>query len=453
MEDPLAAFPTPWKCAACVVDLDDKSCGIAEIPSLSKYPFKPRYELFCTDCGEDRADSYCACTEESLKLYTERERCNVEGCKHYAAVLEIKCSRHIRRGKECLWCYRRAPYGEDYCGYDCQHNSKLNKGADCLHFQCYQCKKFARMFLPTVRKHICFCGDACADDYTSTTLEYQCEYCGFLRTNRRDCDWCISTSQCPKCLKEKKEGELCKACQPPTRRLRSPKKDESKEPSDKAVDKLGKQFKGLEFLKRAGMAVGDIQPEHLEGKSSDAPPLVTSDRGLLHWTTASYQSEPRNYFCVPQLPAAYDGAPAPFARLVKVPREPATFEGDLAFVDEASFVKPELITQDLHPAAAHDQDYKVPRHLVEWAAARSCDSPVPLLREIGEEEEKEEKKEKKKEEDENEEESCRICFEAKINSVFVPCGHLACCYPCATPLGKCPICRGEVKQVVKTFKS
>jgi hypothetical protein len=52
---------------------------------------------------------------------------------------------------------------------------------------------------------------------------------------------------------------------------------------------------------------------------------------------------------------------------------------------------------------------------------------------------------------------CKICFDAKIDAVFVPCGHQCACHACATLLasakGKalCPICTAKIGMVVKTF--
>ncbi|KAJ9471659.1 E3 ubiquitin-protein ligase SP1 [Diplonema papillatum] len=47
-----------------------------------------------------------------------------------------------------------------------------------------------------------------------------------------------------------------------------------------------------------------------------------------------------------------------------------------------------------------------------------------------------------------EEEQCIICFEARRNIAFVPCGHWACCFACARKLRKCPICRKDISEHV-----
>ena len=50
---------------------------------------------------------------------------------------------------------------------------------------------------------------------------------------------------------------------------------------------------------------------------------------------------------------------------------------------------------------------------------------------------------------------CTICVDGKINSVFIPCGHQAACYECYEidndRFRRCPICRKEITNVVKTF--
>ncbi|KAH3765143.1 hypothetical protein Pelo_2975 [Pelomyxa schiedti] len=50
---------------------------------------------------------------------------------------------------------------------------------------------------------------------------------------------------------------------------------------------------------------------------------------------------------------------------------------------------------------------------------------------------------------------CTICYDAKINTVIVPCGHLCVCFECSKLLKpkihKCPICRTSISQIIKTF--
>ncbi|KAE9463903.1 hypothetical protein C3L33_04081, partial [Rhododendron williamsianum] len=47
---------------------------------------------------------------------------------------------------------------------------------------------------------------------------------------------------------------------------------------------------------------------------------------------------------------------------------------------------------------------------------------------------------------------CVICLEQEYNSVFVPCGHMCCCTLCSSHLTNCPLCRGRIEQVVRTFR-
>ncbi len=49
--------------------------------------------------------------------------------------------------------------------------------------------------------------------------------------------------------------------------------------------------------------------------------------------------------------------------------------------------------------------------------------------------------------------ACQICVDKPTNSVFAPCGHVVCCYSCASACDRCPICRGTISQVIRTFFS
>eukprot|EP00565_Helicotheca_tamesis_P002605 CAMPEP_0185726204 /NCGR_PEP_ID=MMETSP1171-20130828/2259_1 /TAXON_ID=374046 /ORGANISM="Helicotheca tamensis, Strain CCMP826" /LENGTH=253 /DNA_ID=CAMNT_0028394517 /DNA_START=359 /DNA_END=1120 /DNA_ORIENTATION=- len=53
------------------------------------------------------------------------------------------------------------------------------------------------------------------------------------------------------------------------------------------------------------------------------------------------------------------------------------------------------------------------------------------------------------------ENTCKICLDEQINSVFIPCGHLACCMGCAgqLPSKECPVCRASIVSVVETFRT
>ncbi len=47
---------------------------------------------------------------------------------------------------------------------------------------------------------------------------------------------------------------------------------------------------------------------------------------------------------------------------------------------------------------------------------------------------------------------CKICFDAEKNSVLSPCGHCACCYECGIQMRDCPICRAQIKQVLRKYE-
>ncbi len=49
---------------------------------------------------------------------------------------------------------------------------------------------------------------------------------------------------------------------------------------------------------------------------------------------------------------------------------------------------------------------------------------------------------------------CAVCFDAEVNTAFVPCGHECCCCDCATVFasGICPICRRSVDSVLRVYR-
>lgn len=47
---------------------------------------------------------------------------------------------------------------------------------------------------------------------------------------------------------------------------------------------------------------------------------------------------------------------------------------------------------------------------------------------------------------------CIVCMDAVTNTVFLECGHVACCSVCAKPLSICPVCRGQITRVVPIFR-
>lgn len=46
---------------------------------------------------------------------------------------------------------------------------------------------------------------------------------------------------------------------------------------------------------------------------------------------------------------------------------------------------------------------------------------------------------------------CVICLDTPVQTVFLECGHLACCKECAKPLKLCPICRSSIVRVLPIF--
>eukprot|EP01104_Vermistella_antarctica_P002421 TRINITY_DN12663_c0_g1_i1.p1 TRINITY_DN12663_c0_g1~~TRINITY_DN12663_c0_g1_i1.p1 ORF type:complete len:397 (+),score=56.29 TRINITY_DN12663_c0_g1_i1:371-1561(+) len=48
---------------------------------------------------------------------------------------------------------------------------------------------------------------------------------------------------------------------------------------------------------------------------------------------------------------------------------------------------------------------------------------------------------------------CVVCMDGLIDTVFLECGHLGCCKPCALQLTHCPICRARVERVVSVYRA
>lgn len=48
-----------------------------------------------------------------------------------------------------------------------------------------------------------------------------------------------------------------------------------------------------------------------------------------------------------------------------------------------------------------------------------------------------------------EEELCGVCWENKIDTLFMPCGHLSFCEPCGRQVKLCPICRIRIKTKIR----
>ncbi|CAG9570575.1 unnamed protein product [Danaus chrysippus] len=47
--------------------------------------------------------------------------------------------------------------------------------------------------------------------------------------------------------------------------------------------------------------------------------------------------------------------------------------------------------------------------------------------------------------------ACRVCMDAPIDTLFLPCRHVLCCENCAPRCERCPLCRGEVDKLMHIF--
>uniref|UniRef100_A0A9I3VTV8 RING-type domain-containing protein n=1 Tax=Biomphalaria glabrata TaxID=6526 RepID=A0A9I3VTV8_BIOGL len=48
---------------------------------------------------------------------------------------------------------------------------------------------------------------------------------------------------------------------------------------------------------------------------------------------------------------------------------------------------------------------------------------------------------------------CKMCLDNEVSVVFLPCGHLVSCSECSSAVSKCPMCRADVKGIVRAFLS
>lgn len=46
---------------------------------------------------------------------------------------------------------------------------------------------------------------------------------------------------------------------------------------------------------------------------------------------------------------------------------------------------------------------------------------------------------------------CKICLNAKVQVVSIPCGHLGCCLKCFQQTYKCPVCRSHIHAIFKVY--
>eukprot|EP01107_Rhizomastix_libera_P002955 TRINITY_DN1516_c0_g1_i3.p1 TRINITY_DN1516_c0_g1~~TRINITY_DN1516_c0_g1_i3.p1 ORF type:complete len:176 (+),score=45.10 TRINITY_DN1516_c0_g1_i3:110-637(+) len=65
----------------------------------------------------------------------------------------------------------------------------------------------------------------------------------------------------------------------------------------------------------------------------------------------------------------------------------------------------------------------------------------------------EEELKKKVEEENKERELCVVCMDQEMNCVILRCGHMCVCETCGKALKTCPICRGDITEVVKVYKA
>ena len=51
-----------------------------------------------------------------------------------------------------------------------------------------------------------------------------------------------------------------------------------------------------------------------------------------------------------------------------------------------------------------------------------------------------------------EERTCKVCMDAEVNTVFLPCGHLVCCALCAQQQHFCSICQKCISRNVRVVR-
>lgn len=54
-------------------------------------------------------------------------------------------------------------------------------------------------------------------------------------------------------------------------------------------------------------------------------------------------------------------------------------------------------------------------------------------------------------------EECKICILKEANAVFYKCGHSSVCFECASRIrsqtNKCPFCKSDIEDIIRTYKS
>lgn len=48
---------------------------------------------------------------------------------------------------------------------------------------------------------------------------------------------------------------------------------------------------------------------------------------------------------------------------------------------------------------------------------------------------------------------CIVCMDAPFETVFLECGHLACCNDCSQKLKLCPICRNPITRIIPVYRA
>lgn len=48
---------------------------------------------------------------------------------------------------------------------------------------------------------------------------------------------------------------------------------------------------------------------------------------------------------------------------------------------------------------------------------------------------------------------CVVCLEREAQVVFLNCGHVCCCPQCCPPLRTCPLCRQQIAQRLRIYRS
>ena len=48
---------------------------------------------------------------------------------------------------------------------------------------------------------------------------------------------------------------------------------------------------------------------------------------------------------------------------------------------------------------------------------------------------------------------CKICMDEEMQVLFVPCNHMVACEDCAIIVKQCPICRVDITNTIRVYKS